>query len=66
MLTQKEQNLLDAIEALAVDHGIEVVTLEVTGAKKSPTVRVYIDTDRSWMSWIRSPVPMCWKSPLLA
>ncbi len=45
MLTQKEQNLLDAIEALAADHGIEVVTLEVTGAKKSPTVRVYIDTE---------------------
>lgn len=45
MLTQKEQSLLDIIEPQAAAHGIEVVTLEVTGARKSPTVRIYIDTE---------------------
>ncbi len=44
MLTAKEQSLLDALEARAADHGIEIVTVEVVGAKKSPCIRVYIDT----------------------
>lgn len=44
MLTGKEQSLLSAIEAQAAEQGIEVVTVEVVGAKKSPTIRVYIDT----------------------
>ncbi|MCL1799054.1 MAG: ribosome maturation factor RimP [Eggerthellaceae bacterium] len=43
MLTAKEQSLLDALEKQAAEHGIEVVTIEVTGAKKAPTIRVYID-----------------------
>ena len=45
MLTQKEQALLDALEPRAASEGVEIVTLEVVGAKKSPTIRVYIDTD---------------------
>ena len=45
MLTHKEQSLLDALAPLAQQHGIEIVTVEVTGSKKSPTIRVYIDTD---------------------
>ena len=44
MLTGKEQKLLDALEPKAREEGIELVTLEVTGAKKAPTIRVYIDT----------------------
>lgn len=44
MLTGKERSLLSAIEAQAADRGIEIVTVEVVGAKKSPTIRVYIDT----------------------
>ena len=45
MLTGKEQKLLDALEATARKEGIELVTLEIVGAKKAPTIRVYIDTD---------------------
>ena len=45
MLTHKEQALLDALEPRAASEGVEIVTLEVVGAKKSPTIRVYIDTD---------------------
>lgn len=44
MLTGKERSLLSAIEAQAAGRGIEIVTVEVVGAKKSPTIRVYIDT----------------------
>lgn len=60
MLTGKEQSLLDALMPLAEEQGIEIVTLEIVGAKKSPTIRVYIDTEHgvgfdelsSAQSWI--------------
>lgn len=45
MLTGKEQKLLDALEPRAHAEDVEIVTLEIVGAKKSPTIRVYIDTD---------------------
>ena len=45
VLTAKEQMLLDALEPLARERGVEVVTVEVAGAKKAPTIRVYIDTE---------------------
>ncbi len=44
MLTKREQSLLDALEPHAKAQGIEIVMLEIVGAKKSPTIRVYIDT----------------------
>ena len=44
MLTAKEQSLLAALEPRAAEEGIEIVTVEVVGAKKAPTIRVYIDT----------------------
>ena len=44
MLTPREQKLLDALEPRAAEEGCEIVTVEVVGSKKSPTVRVYIDT----------------------
>ena len=44
MLTRKEQELLDALAPKAAEVGVEIVTVEVVGAKKSPTIRVYIDT----------------------
>ena len=60
MLTKKEQSLLDALEPRANAEGIEIVTLEIVGAKKAPTIRVFIDTDHgvgfdelsSAQSWI--------------
>ena len=45
MLTAKEQALLGALEPRAREEGVEIVTLEVTGARKAPTIRVYIDTE---------------------
>ena len=45
MLTRREQGLLDALEPQATAQGIEIVMLEIVGSKKSPTIRVYIDTD---------------------
>lgn len=44
MLTAKERSLLEALETRAAEHDIEIVTVEVVGAKKAPTIRVYIDT----------------------
>lgn len=45
MLTKKEQSLLEALEPTALEKGVEIVMLEVVGARKAPTIRVYIDTD---------------------
>ena len=44
MLTTKEQELLDALVPRAEAEGVEIVTVEVVGAKKAPTIRVFIDT----------------------
>jgi len=43
MLTAKEQMLLDALEPIAQSNNLEIVTVEVVGSKKSPTVRIYLD-----------------------
>lgn len=45
MLTRKEQGLLDRMEPLAAENGMEVITVEVIGSKKSPVIRVYIDAE---------------------
>ena len=45
MLTAKEKSLLDALEPTARERGTEIVTVEIAGAKKAPTIRVYIDTE---------------------
>ena len=60
MLTRKEQELLDVLTPKANAEGVEIVTIEVVGAKKAPTIRVYIDTEHgvsfdelaSAQSWI--------------
>ena len=44
MLSAKEQGLLEVLEPQAAAHGVEIVTVEIVGAKKAPTIRVYIDT----------------------
>lgn len=62
MLSGKEQKLLDALEPTAQAEGVEIVTLEIVGARKAPTIRVYIDTDHgvsfdelsSAQAWINS------------
>lgn len=45
MLSAKERKLLELLEPQASAHGIEVVTVEVVGSKKAPTIRVYIDCE---------------------
>ncbi len=43
VLTSKEQSILAALEPRAKAEGIEVVTIEVVGSRKAPTIRVYLD-----------------------
>ena len=38
-----EQDIIDALEAQAPAHGIDIVDVDVTGATKAPCVRVRID-----------------------
>ena len=44
MLSKKEQQLLDALAPRAEQEGGGSGTVGVAGAKKAPTIRVYIDT----------------------
>lgn len=45
VLSAKERQLLEAMEPQAAQKGVEIVTIEIVGAKKSPTIRVYIDAE---------------------
>ena len=45
MLTSKEQEIFDALSPRAGKENVEIVTIEVVGSKKAPTIRVYIDTE---------------------
>ena len=46
MLTAKERKLLDVLEPLASEHDLEVVTVEIVGSKKAPTIRIYLDCEQ--------------------
>ena len=46
MLSNKEKQLLGALAPRAEAEGMEIVTIEVVGSKKSPTIRIYIDTPK--------------------
>ncbi len=45
MLSAKERKLLEALEPLASEHNLEIVTVEVVGSRKAPTIRVYLDCE---------------------
>ncbi len=45
MLTNRERMLLDALSPKAAEHGVEIITVEIVGSKKSPTIRVYVDKE---------------------
>ena len=64
MLTAKEQALLGALEPRAREEGVEIVTLEVTGARKAPTIRVYIDTDHG-VSFDELSVAQAWINDIM-
>ena len=38
-----EQDIIDALEARAAEHGIDVVDVEIVGATRAPCVRVRLD-----------------------
>ncbi len=38
-----EQSIIDALEAVSNNHGVDIVDVEVVGATKAPCVRVRID-----------------------
>ena len=44
-LHEREKQLIAALEPLADAQGVQIVAVEITGARKSPTVSVFIDTD---------------------
>lgn len=41
----KEQMIFDCIGSVASTKDIEIVCVEIVGSKKSPVIRIYIDTD---------------------
>lgn len=45
MLTGKARMLLEALEPHATEHNMEVVTVELVGSRKAPTIRVYLDCE---------------------
>lgn len=45
MLTGKARMILEALEPHATAHNMEIVTVELVGSKKAPTIRVYIDCE---------------------
>ncbi|NTU88576.1 MAG: ribosome maturation factor RimP [Actinobacteria bacterium] len=38
-----KQILIDALEPIAEENGLELVAIELVGSKKAPTIRVYLD-----------------------
>ena len=48
-----EQEIIDALEAVARDHGIDVVDVEIVGATKAPCVRVRLE--RGFEPWHGAP-----------
>ena len=45
MLSAKEQMLLNALEPRAAAEGVEIVTVELSGAEKGPLISIFIDTE---------------------
>ena len=45
MLTGKARMLLEALEPQAAAHNMEIVTVELVGSRKAPTIRVYLDCE---------------------
>lgn len=39
----REERLIEALEPLAAEHGLDLVTVEVAGTRKRPILRVFLD-----------------------
>lgn len=64
VLSNKEKQLLEALSPRAAQEGVEIVTIEVAGSKKSPTIRVYIDTDHG-VSFDELSVAQAWINDIM-
>ena len=45
MLTGKARMILEALEPHARTHNMEIVTVELVGSRKAPTIRVFLDCE---------------------
>ncbi|MDO4850380.1 MAG: ribosome maturation factor RimP [Actinomycetota bacterium] len=45
MLDETTQHLIDDLEPLAEQAGLELVTIELVGGKKAPTIRIFLDAE---------------------
>ena len=43
-MANKQDKLIEALEPLAAEHGLDLVDVEVAGTRKNPILRVYLDT----------------------
>lgn len=45
MLDETTQHLIDDLEPLAEQAGLELVTIELVGGRKAPTIRIFLDAE---------------------
>ncbi len=64
MLTAKERSLLEALEGRALQEGMEIVTVEIVGSRKAPTIRVYLDTPEG-VSFDQIAVAQAWVNEII-
>ena len=43
-MASKAEQLIAVLEPLALEHGLDLVTVEVAGTRKNPILRVFLDT----------------------
>ena len=57
--TKTEQAIIDALEAVAPQHDVDIVDVELVGATKAPCVRVRIEVPRvrAFRSTTSRPTP---------
>lgn len=65
MLSAKEKSLLAALEPRAAAEGIEVVTVEVVGSRKAPTIRVYLDTREGGITFDEVTQAQAWVDEII-
>lgn len=43
-MANKAEKLIEALEPVVEEHGLELVTIEIAGTNKNPILRIYLDT----------------------
>lgn len=49
-MANKAEQLIEVLEPLASEHGLELVDVEVAGTRKNPILRVFLDTPEGGIS----------------